>query len=160
MSEKESAPTVKVEIKPPFEKKPRSEAQKEAAKKGLMALRAKREKVAKAEQEKLDSEVKDLETQKSLRAKARRKGLADELPTKDEVVALRKELEEAKKAKAEVKIVEKEVIKEVPKEVVKEVIKEVPKEVVKYVEKPAPVPPPQQKLTGHALLDRVFGFEK
>jgi len=131
---------VPVEEKKEVVKKERSEAQKAATAKALAAMTAARKEKAKKQLEKKE-EVK-------IAKKVIEKKIVDEnisFATKSEMEAMKKELAELRALHTISK--QQEPKKAVPERIVERVI-----------EKPS-VPAPPTKLTGHALLDKLF-FDK
>lgn len=158
-----TVPNVEQKIRRKREKKPATPAQKEAITKALSALKAKREALRKQQEE---EEANTTEEQRQIKLKEKyekAKQQKKKLPPapsyitteefrsfKDEILrAMPKEVYKA----VEIERVEK---KEPPK-------KQVVEESKPVVSAPPPVsimPPVQKVLTGHDLLDKVFGFTK
>ena len=164
MSNKGDKPEVQVlEVKIPEKaKKPRSEAQKAAAMKGLEILKAKRE--ASAKEESAVNDAKVIAKEKVRNAKKANPGV--DIVTRDE---LHKFMENVKTlvTKPDTNIpVQKEVKKKVKvvevssdeseEEVVVVKKKKEPRPVVVAPPVPASLATPPAKLTGHALLDSIF----
>ena len=161
MSNKGDKPEVQVlEVKIPEKaKKPRSEAQKAAAMKGLEILKAKRE--ASAKEESAVNDAKVIAKEKVRNAKKANPGV--DIVTRDE---LHKFMENVKTlvTKPDTNIpVQKEVKKKVKVVEVSSDESEEEVVVVKKKKEPRPVvvappvqPTPPAKLTGHALLDSIF----
>lgn len=133
-------------------KKERTPAQKEATAKALSILKERREAKRKEEEERM-AKATEQERQRILAQKyEQKKRNKEKLPPAPSYVTL-----------ADMENFKKDILSALPKEVYKAV--EVEKKVVKVKEEPKPVekpnikPPPvsqPEKLTGHALLDRIF----
>jgi len=134
--------------KPMKEKKPPSEAQKAAREKGLQTMMAKRRELAAKQKEKKE-EVKT--AKRIVENKILKEDLA--FATKQDLEAMRKELMELRAHHEASKIVAKEKAVEKPAPKAERIVERV-------IERQAPTAPaPPVKLTGHALLDKLF-FEK
>lgn len=138
----ETAPT---ETKPKKEKKPATPAQQAARDKGLQAMLAKRRELAQKQHEK-KAEVK--KAKKIVEDKILKEDLG--FVTKQDFESVRKELMELRAFHEASKISAQEKPKAAPPERIVERIVE------KHVPTVAAAP---SKLTGHALLDRLF-FDK
>ena len=139
------APPAQPEAKPVKEKKPRSEAQQAATAKALAAMTARRkENIEKKKEVKEKIKVaKKVVEEKILKEDLRFASLND-------IDSLRKELSELKGMLTAKQQVEKE----------KPVVAPKPERIVERVIERTPTPVAQpSKLTGHALLDKLF-FEK
>lgn len=142
-------PTSQPVVKPAKEKKPRTEAQQAATAKALAAMTAKRK-----EQIEKKKEVKEKVkvAKKIVEEKIIKEDLG--LVTKQDFDSIRKEIMELRAMQEATKIVKAEKEKAPP-------VKPQERIVERVFERPAvTAPPTPTKLTGHALLDRVFGFEK
>lgn len=133
-------------------KKERTPAQKEATAKALAILKERREAKKKEDEERL-SKASEQERQRILAQKyEQKKQQRKALPPAPQYVTL-----------ADMQSLKHEILSALPKEVYKAVevekkvvkVKEEPKPVEKPISKPSPVSQPE-KLTGHALLDRIF----
>ena len=136
-------------------KKERTPAQKEATAKALTILKERREAKKKAEEDRM-KQATEQERQRILAQKyEQKKRNKEKLPPPPSYVTL-----------ADMEKFKNDILSSLPKEVYKAVevekkvvkVKEEPKPSVKHVDIPTPAPQPA-KLTGHALLDRLF-FEK
>ena len=132
-------------------KKERTPAQKEATAKALSILKERREAKKKEDEERM-AKASEQERQRILAQKyEQKKRNKEKLPPAPSYVTL-----------ADMQNFKNEILSALPKEVYKAVevekvvkVKEEPKPVEKPILKPAPVSQPE-KLTGHALLDRMF----
>ena len=130
-------------------KKPRTAKQQEASQKAFEALKKKRDEAAEAKR-KAKQELADAnEVTKQKWRRVKKEAPGDVLLTKKDMEAYMSQL------RAPPQVVEKIVEKPVEKIVEKVVEKPVERVIERVVERPTPAPE-QQKLTGHALLDRLF----
>lgn len=137
--------TPPTEPKPVKEKKPRSEAQIAATQKALAAMSARRKEINEKAKEKKE-EVK--KAKKVVEDKILKEDIG--FVMKNDFESLRKELYELKAA-MKPQVVEKIVERPVPAK---------PERIIERVIERVPTQPAQPtKLSGHALLDRIF-FEK
>ena len=159
-----SVPEVEVKVRRKREKKPATPAQKAAITKALDALKVKREALRKQQEE---EEANFTEEQKQIKLKEKyekAKQYKKKLPPAPSYVTV-----------AELKNFKDEILRAMPKEVYKAVEIErkveapkpkleqpqIEQKQVVSLPPPAPIAPPVQKiLTGHELLDKVFGFTK
>lgn len=140
-----TVPTPVVEEKPKKEKKERSEAQKAATSKALAAMTIARQERAKRQLEKKE-EVK-------IAKKVIEKKIVDEnlaFATKKEIEEMKKELLELRAIHQADKILKQE--KAVPAKPTERIVERV-------IERTPTALAPPAKLTGHALLDKLF-FDK
>ena len=141
MSDSEESVEVKVKL-PVKEKKPRTEKQIAAQQKAFAVLKEKREQKAKQVKEEKDK----AEVNKDKWRELKKKAPAEELVTKKDLEGFMSEVRGFMKPQVVEKIVEKPVERIVEKPV-ERVIERV-------VERPPPAQP--EKLSGHALLDKLF----
>jgi hypothetical protein len=145
---KPEQPEVETPVKPVKEKKPPTEAQKAAREKGLQTMMAKRRELAAKQKEKKE-EVKT--AKRIVENKILKEDLA--FATKQDLESMRKELMELRAYHEASKIVAKDKAVEKPAPKAERIVERV-------IERQAPTAPaPPAKLTGHALLDKLF-FEK
>jgi len=143
-SEVSQAPMVQEEAKPKKEKKPRSEAQQAATAKALAAMTSKRKEIIEKKKE-IKEKVKL--AKKVVEDKIIKEDLA--FATRTDVDSLRKELAEVRALYSAAREREATMEKAKPERIVERIVE-------KHI--PTVVPTPT-KLSGHALLDKLF-FEK
>ena len=132
------------ETKPKKEKKPPTEAQQAARQKGLQAMMAKRKELAEKQNEKKEVIKK---AKKAVEDKILKEDVG--FVMKNDFEALRKELYELK-ANMRPQVVERVIEKQVPAPKQERIVERV-------IEVPSRSTTPQ-RMTGTALLDKVFGF--
>lgn len=157
-----TVPNSEIKVRRKREKKPATPAQKEAITKALSALKTKREALRK-QQEEEEANITEEQRQIKLKEKYEKaKQQKKKLPPAPSYITT----EEFRSFKDEIlRAMPKEVYKAVEIErkepvVSKKHVVEEPKVVLPPPQPISVMPPVQKVLTGHDLLDKVFGFTK